>query len=139
MNDKRYAIEIKVVKGCDVIYHKNVFMDRQQLLNMDCQLEIQLSPTEEDGILIRRVIYATISNESGKYSGILSTTYIDRKRMEEKICEIEAMLDEYGVQLNGNKHKYDAHLISISEKQFTTQINQKVDVLLSIKQIFITK
>lgn len=59
--------------------------------------------------------------------------HVDKEAMEAKTVEIENMLAEYGAQLNGSKHKYDAHLLSISSEKFTTIEEDPVEVIVHVK------
>ena len=136
MKDNMLRVSIVIRKGSQIIHRTQaVFMTNQQFQDLNPNLQLELRPIEENGCLIRKIVSATIEKKIGIYSGVLTTTYVDRKAMEAKVCELEALLNEYGAQLNGNKHKYDAHLLSISEKKFTTTTTEEVEVLLDVRQI----
>lgn len=135
MKDCPLIIFIVIRKGSQIIDKREVYMTLQQFKNSPSNLEFKLSSTEENGRLMRQVVSTTIEKKSGVYSGVLTTTYLDRKAMKAKVCELEALLAEYGAQLNGSKHKYDAHLLSISEDKFTTTTTEEVEVLLDARRI----
>lgn len=132
-------VGLTVQKNGVVIYtHHTFFCTPQQWESTDPQVEIPLNAIDKNGKRVCKTIISTIGKTPGKYSGVLKITTIDRQAMEEKVNELEALLEEYGAQLNGNKHKYDAHLLSISAEKFTTITTEAVDVCLSLQK-FIQK
>ncbi len=124
---------IEVYQDSQLIYsRKTGLMSLQEWMNRSSHIELELSTVYKDGQRISQVVNSTIGYKPGKYAGILTTTYVDLAAMEEKTNEIEALLQEYGAQLNGSKAKYDAHILSLSEKQFTVQKNQPVEIFVKI-------
>lgn len=124
---------IEVYQDSQLIYsRKTGLMSLQEWMNRNPHIELELSTVYKDGQRISQVVNSTIGNKPGKYAGILTTTHVDLAAMEEKTNEIEALLQEYGAQLNGSKTKYDAHILSLSEKQFTVQKNQPVEIFVEI-------
>lgn len=65
--------------------------------------------------------------------------HVDKEAMEAKTVEIENLLAEYGAKLNGSKHKYDAHLLSISSEKFTTIKEDIVEVIVYVKGYYIER
>lgn len=65
------------------------------------------------------------------------TYHVDKEAMEAKIVELENMLAEFGAKLNGSKHKYDAHLLSISSEKFTTIQEDPVEVIAYVKHCIV--
>lgn len=123
----------EVYQDSQLIFSRGTgLLSLQEWMNRNPHLELELSTVYKDGQRINQVVNSTIGNKSGKYAGILTTTYVDLAAMEEKTNEIEALLQEYGAQLNGSKTKYDAHILSLSEKQFTVQKNQPVEIFVKI-------
>lgn len=124
---------IEVYQDSQLIYSRTTgLMSLQEWMNRNPHIELELSTVYKDGQRISQVVNSTIGNKPGKYAGILTTTHVDLAAMEEKTNEIEALLQEYGAQLNGSKTKYDAHILSLSEKQFTVQKNQPVEIFVEI-------
>lgn len=66
---------------------------------------------------------------------ILRTSIVDKAAMEAKTVELEALLEKYGAQLNGSKHKYDAHLLHISPALFTTTTEEECIIILHTQVI----
>lgn len=65
------------------------------------------------------------------------TYHIDKEAMEAKVVELENLLAEFGAKLNGSKHKYDAHLLSISSEKFTTMQEDPVEVIAYVKHCIV--
>lgn len=139
ISQEMMKVGLTVQKGGEVIYtHRIFFCTPQQWENTNPQVEIPLNAIDKNGKRIRKTIIGTIGKTSGKYPGVLKITTVDRQAMEEKVNELEALLDEYGAKLNGHKHKYDAHLLSISADKFTTITTETVDICLNLQK-FIQK
>ena len=133
-------ISLKVLQGDEVIYrHPIIFLDPTTWKNQNREVSIPLPAINENSTRTCRVITGTLGTKSGKYRGTLKTSIIDIQAMEAKTNELEALLEEYGAQLNGNKHKYDAHLLSISADKFTTTTIQEVELAMDVRQISITQ
>lgn len=131
-----YRMTLTVYKD-NMPIHKTAdsYLTPQEFQEMDTAVGLTLPTKAAPEETVHMKVFGTIAKKTGKYPGVLTTTHIDRKAMEEKRCELEALLEEYGAQLNGSKHKHDAHLLSISEKPFSIVTNQDVDLVLSVTHV----